>query len=72
MTRTAVPTDPADGDWMSAADAARLLGITPRTLYRLIDSGELPAHRFGRVIRIRRGDVERVRERMTFDPPDTA
>jgi excisionase family DNA binding protein len=72
MTRTAVATEPGDNEWMSTADAARLLGVTPRTLYRLIDGEELAAHRFGRVIRIRRGDVERLRERMNIDPPDTA
>ena len=74
MTRTAVATDPGDGDgeWMSTADAARLLGITPRTLFRLIDSGDIPAYRFGRVIRIRQSDVERLGENMNTDPPETA
>jgi excisionase family DNA binding protein len=72
MTRTAISTDPGDGEWMSTADAARSLGITPRTLYRFIDNGDLPAHRFGRVIRIRRGHVERLRDRTTIDPPETA
>ena len=40
-------------DWLSTQEAARRLGITPRTLYRFIDHGELPAYRFGRVIRLR-------------------
>ncbi|TML19140.1 MAG: helix-turn-helix domain-containing protein [Actinobacteria bacterium] len=40
--------------WMSTAEAARRLGITPRTLYRFIDEGQLPAYRFGRVIRLKR------------------
>ena len=29
-----------------------------RTLYRLIDHGELPAYRFGRVIRLRAVEVD--------------
>lgn len=37
----------------------RCLGVAPRTVYRMIDSGELPAYRFGRVIRLRRHEVER-------------
>jgi excisionase family DNA binding protein len=45
-------------EWLSTGESAQYLGITPRTLYRLIDRGDLPAYRFGRVIRLRAGDVE--------------
>ena len=43
---------------MSTKDAAARLGITLRTVYRFIDAGDIPAHKFGRVIRIQRGDVD--------------
>lgn len=43
--------------WLGTAEAARHLGITPRTLYRLIDEGQLPAYKFGRVIRLKSDDV---------------
>lgn len=42
---------------MGTAGAARQLGLTLRTLYRLIDEGALPAYRFGRVIRLKAADV---------------
>ena len=45
-------------DWCSSQQAADRLGLTPRTLYRLIDHGQLPAYRFGRVIRLQRREVE--------------
>ena len=45
-------------EWLSTQDAARRLGITARTLYRFIDHGELPAYRFGRVIRLRANEVD--------------
>jgi excisionase family DNA binding protein len=45
--------------WMSTAEAANRLGITARTLYRLIDAGELPAYKLGRVIRLQRAEVDR-------------
>jgi excisionase family DNA binding protein len=47
-----------DVQWMSTADAAKRLGITPRTLYRFIDEGQLPAYRFGRVIRLKATEVD--------------
>ena len=47
-----------DVNWLSTAEAARKLGITTRTLYRLIDEGQLPAYKFGRVIRLQEREVE--------------
>ena len=44
--------------WMSTREAAEELGITTRTLYRLIDGGQLPAYRFGRVIRLKAAEVD--------------
>ncbi|CAN5228615.1 hypothetical protein BH23ACT2_BH23ACT2_28100 [soil metagenome] len=44
--------------WLSTADAAQHLGITPRTLYRFIDEGQIPGYRFGRVIRLKQTDVD--------------
>jgi excisionase family DNA binding protein len=44
--------------WMSTAEVADYLGIGARTLYRLIDQGELPAYKFGRVIRLQQREVD--------------
>ena len=52
----------------SRLGAARRLGITPRTLYRFIDQGELPAYRFGRVIRLKDSDVETFIEAHRIEP----
>jgi excisionase family DNA binding protein len=61
VTTTAIATGdhPDDGEWLSTARAAVMLGVTPRTLYRWIDEGRLAAYRFGKVVRLRRSDVER-------------
>ncbi len=48
----------ADPTWLSTAEASEQLGLTVRTLYRLIDAGEVPAYRFGRVIRLRQPDID--------------
>lgn len=55
-------------DWLSTADAAKSLGITPRTLYRFIDQGELPAYRFGRVIRVKRADIDAFIDQSRIEP----
>jgi excisionase family DNA binding protein len=44
--------------WMSTPEAASYLGITPRTVYKLIDTDQLRAYRFGSVIRIRGNDLD--------------
>lgn len=44
--------------WLSTREAARRLGITTRTLYRLIDAGQIPAYKFGRVIRLQESEVD--------------
>jgi excisionase family DNA binding protein len=76
MGKTAIGTDDRDGPWMSTAEAAQYLGITPRTLYRLIDAEELPAYRFGRVVRLRQREVFELRLRIEGDglgrPPESS
>lgn len=54
--------------WLGTAEAARFLGLTPRTLYRLIDEGQLTAYKFGRVIRLKRADVEAFIEGSRIEP----
>ncbi|HMQ28162.1 MAG TPA: helix-turn-helix domain-containing protein [Acidimicrobiales bacterium] len=54
--------------WLSTADAAKRIGITPRTLYRFIDNGELPAYRFGRVIRLKESEVDAFIESCRIEP----
>lgn len=44
--------------WLSTQQAARHIGVTPRTLYRMLDEGQLPGYRFGRVIRIKVSDLD--------------
>ena len=38
-------------------ETAELLNVSPRTVRRLINSGALPAHRLGRLVRIADGDL---------------
>lgn len=54
--------------WLSTAEAAKRLGVTPRTLYRFIDEGQLPAYRFGRVIRLKQSEVDAFIDACRIEP----
>ena len=64
---TDAPTEPV---WLGTQDAARHLGITARTLYRLINEGEIPAYKLGRVLRLKLTDVEAFLESVRVQPGD--
>ncbi|MDA8386618.1 MAG: helix-turn-helix domain-containing protein [Actinomycetota bacterium] len=43
--------------WLSSKEASEYLGVSLQTLYRFVDSGSLPAHHMGRVIRFKYIDL---------------
>jgi excisionase family DNA binding protein len=55
-------------EWLNTDQAAKRLGITARTLYRFIDEGQVPAYRFGRVIRLKQDDVDQFIEECRINP----
>lgn len=54
--------------WLSTAEASERLGVTLRTLYRLVDEGRVPAYKIGRVIRVKEDDVEAFIESARIQP----
>lgn len=54
--------------WLSTTEASRRMGIGLRTLYRMIDAGDLPAYKFGRVIRISEEDLDDYLQRCRISP----
>ncbi len=57
---------------MGAPAAAKRLGIRLVTLYRIIDTGDLPAYKIRRVIRLQRADVDAYLERCRVQPGPSA
>ena len=57
-----------DTRWLSTAEASERLGVTLRTLYRLVDEGRLPAYKIGRVIRVKEDDVDAFIEGARIQP----
>ena len=68
--RAGVAEAPPEPVWLGTQDAARQLGITARTLYRLINEGEIPAYKLGRVLRLKLSDVEAFLEAARVRPGD--
>ena len=58
----------SDIDRLSTEDTARRLGLTTRTIYRIVDIGQLPAYRFGRVFRFKASDVDAFIEESRVEP----
>ena len=56
---TTTPQAPVDAtdDLLTRAEVAQYLRVSDRTVSRLIRTGELPASRIGRAVRIRQSDL---------------
>jgi excisionase family DNA binding protein len=52
-------TAPADS-YLSTQDAAELADVSTGTIRRWIREGKLPPHRAGRLVRVRRAELERM------------
>ncbi len=60
----------SDSEWLGSKETAEVLGISLRTIYRLVDDGQLPAYQIGRVIRFKRDEVEAFIESTRIQPGD--
>ena len=54
--------------WLSTAETARRLGVTPRTVYGFINDGSLPGYRMGRKIQVLSADVDAFIESARIEP----
>lgn len=54
--------------WLGTTEAAERLGVVPRTLYRLIDEGAIPAYKMGRVLRVKESDLDSFLESTRVKP----
>lgn len=53
------PLDASQSHFMTVGEVASSLRVSSMTVYRLINSGELPAVRIGRSFRVRTDDLDR-------------
>ena len=66
--RSATLNGMGETSWLGTPEAAERLGITQRTLYRLIDEGQIPAYKMGRVFRVKESDLEVFLEQSRVTP----
>lgn len=60
---------PDDG-WLSTGEVADRLGVASRTVYRLINDGQLEAFHIGRAIKVRASEIARFLEAARLSPGD--
>lgn len=47
-------------EYMSTKEAGEFLGVHPRTVWRWVDEDTLTGYRIGRVLRVRKQEIEEV------------
>ena len=63
-----VMPDSKPDDMISTSDAGKILGVTSKTVIRMIESGEIPGYRVNFVWRLRRQDIVDYLEAHRFKP----
>ncbi len=63
------PGGPKGDPFLTIRRVADELGISERSVWRLIEDGDLPAHKFGSSTRIRRSDLDDYIKRSRREPP---
>jgi len=53
-------------DWLSANRAGKLLGVSGKTVIRMMEGGDFAGYRIGSVWKFRRGDIESYIESRRF------
>jgi excisionase family DNA binding protein len=65
-----MPDEKANPDEMlSANQAGRILGVSGKTVIRMMEDGEFPGYKIGVAWKFRRGDIEAYRESRRYSPP---
>lgn len=54
------PYTTSSTSFVTAAEVAKAVGLTPRTIRRLMEAGELPGRKFGSEWRMHRADFDRI------------
>ena len=59
---------PGPSEMISTREAGRMLGITSKTVIRMIEAGQIPGYRVNFVWKLRRSDIETYLEDHRYRP----
>jgi len=57
---------PNEHMWLTANQAGKVLGVSGRTVIRMMEDGDLPGYKIGSVWKFKQGDVETYIESRRF------
>lgn len=55
-------------DMLSANEAGKILGVSGKTIFRLMESGAVPGYRIGGTWKYKRGEIEQYRDAQRYQP----
>jgi excisionase family DNA binding protein len=55
-------------EMLNANDAGKILGVSGKTVVRLMESGDIPGYRIGGVWKFKRGEIEYYRDSQRYRP----
>lgn len=58
-------------DMLNANNAGKILGVSGKTMIRLMEAGAVPGYRIGGVWKFKRGEVEHYRDAQRYRPGGT-
>jgi excisionase family DNA binding protein len=55
-------------EMLNADDAGKILGVSGKTMVRMMKSGDIPGYRIGGVWKFKRGEIEQYRDNARYRP----
>jgi excisionase family DNA binding protein len=63
-----MPKEKDPEEMLNANDAGKILGVSGKTMIRLMENGDVPGYRIGGVWKFKRGEVEHYRDSQRYRP----
>lgn len=58
-------------EMLNATNAGKILGVSGKTMIRLMENGEFPGYKIGGVWKFKRGEIEQYRDAQRYHPSNS-